>query len=430
MKRSRLLTKTRREAPVDEVADNAKLLIRAGYINKAMSGVYDFLPLGLRAMDNIMAVIREEMNAVGGQEVRMGSLQNPDLWKKSERWGGDADEVWFRSSLNAGGAVGFGWTHEEPVTDMMRNHIHSYRDLPLHPYQFQTKFRNEKRAKSGIMRTREFIMKDMYSFCADDTAHAEFYEQCADAYMRVFTRLGIGRDTYRTFASGGAFSEFSDEFQTLIGTGEDTVYVHKERRIALNKEVYSGETLKKLGIEAEELSEETAAEVGNIFTLGTRFSEALNLTYTDADGKERHPFMGCYGIGPARLLGVITEKFRRTDGDTMLLPSVVAPYTADLLALGADGAVRDAADELYTSLMNAGIPVLYDDRDVPAGEKFADHDLLGIPVRLVISEKTLASSRVEYTDGMSDEPRMLERSASAVGGAVAEYKEKEQKIYA
>ena len=202
MRQSYLGTKTRREDPVDEIAHNAKLLIRAGYIHKSMAGVYSFLPLGLRSLRAITDIIREEMDAVGGQEVAMSSLQSPDIWKKTGRWGGDSDEIWFRSAFHSGAETGFAWSHEEPAVAMMRHHIGSYRDLPCLVYQFQNKMRNEKRAKSGILRTREFLMKDLYSFCADEAQHREIYERIAGAYLKVFHRVGLGECTYRTFASG------------------------------------------------------------------------------------------------------------------------------------------------------------------------------------------------------------------------------------
>jgi prolyl-tRNA synthetase len=284
MRQSQLFTKTRKEAPSDEVAKNAQLLIRAGYIYKNMAGAYTFLPLGLRVVDKIKTIIREEMNAIGGQEMHMPSLQDPELWKKSDRWSDDNVDVWFKSELKAGGEIGFAWTHEEVATDLMRQYISSYKDLPLFAYHIQTKFRNEMRAKSGIMRTREFDMKDLYSFCATQEQHDAFYESCADAYMKVFTRIGIGDKTYKTFASGGAFSKFSHEFQTLAEAGEDVVFVNEEKGVAVNSEVLEVADLTELGVTREELIERKSIEVGNIFSLGTKFSEALGLTYQDEEG--------------------------------------------------------------------------------------------------------------------------------------------------
>ena len=412
MRQSQLGIKTRKETPVDEVSKNASLLIRAGYVHKTMAGVYSFLPLGLKAFHNIVSVIREEMNAIGGQEVSMSSLQSPSLWEASGRWSGDTDEVWFRSNLRVGGPVGFGWTHEEPMTELMRHHIYSYRDLPVYLYQFQTKFRNETRAKSGIMRTREFVMKDLYSFCSDREQHELFYEQCAKAYIKIFDRVGLGTVTYRTFASGGAFSKFSEEFQTVLESGEDTIYVHKEKKQAINKEVLSDTTLSDLGWSREDLEEKPSSEVGNIFTLGSRFSEALDLNYTTEQGDRVPAFMGCYGIGPARLLGVIAEHY--SSERALLLPESVAPFKAHLLVISEKQAIRDAAETLYTELASRGVTVLFDDRSVSAGEKFADHDLLGIPHRLVLSEKTHEVGKVEHLDRLHDRERMPSLDADAV----------------
>ncbi|MBR6097403.1 prolyl-tRNA synthetase, partial [Candidatus Saccharibacteria bacterium] len=253
MKRSQLFTKTTKTTPNDEVSNSAKLLIRAGYVYKEMAGVYDFLPLGMRVLENIMQVIREELNAIGGQEMRMTALQNKEVWEATDRWSDDVMDVWFKTKLNAGGEVGLAPTHEEPFTRLMKSYISSYKDLPVYVYQFQTKFRNELRAKSGIMRTREFMMKDLYSFSKDRAEHDAFYEKCADSYMKIFNRLGIGDDTFRTFASGGAFSKFSDEFQTLCEVGEDIIYLDREKGIAINEEVYNNQTIADLGLNKEKL---------------------------------------------------------------------------------------------------------------------------------------------------------------------------------
>ena len=405
MRQSFLSTRTRKEVPVDEVALNAQILIRAGYVHKVMAGVYNFLPLGVRSLNKIIGIIRDEMNSIGGQEVLLSSLQNPEVWKQTDRWSGDTDEVWFRTSLRVGGDVGLGWTHEEPITEMVKQYINSYRDIPFYLYQFQTKFRNEERAKSGILRTREFIMKDLYSFCSDEDEHKVFYEQCADAYTRIFQRVGIGDDTYRTFASGGAFSEFSDEFQTVLPAGEDTIYVHKERGIALNKEVYTDDVLNKLSLSRDELEEHPACEVGNIFTLGTRFSDALGLQYTDGAGDNRSVFMGSYGIGPARLLGVVIEKLGSKDG--MVLPPSVAPFDAHLIRLGESEEAEKQADDIYGALTEKGAEILYDDRSLSAGEKFAESDLIGIPRRFVISDKTHSAGKVEYKDRIAEKEKMV-----------------------
>jgi prolyl-tRNA synthetase len=375
MRQSQLFTKTRKEAPADETAKNAQLLIRAGFVNKEMAGVYTFLPLGLRVLEKINGIIREEMNAIGGQEVTMPSLQNPEVWKKTNRWDDSIVDVWFKSRLAAGGEVGFGWTHEEVVTNLMTQYISSYKDLPRYVYQIQNKFRNEMRAKSGIMRTREFLMKDLYSFSKSEAEHDAFYEACATAYMNVFNRIGIGDKTYRTFASGGAFSKFSHEFQTLAEAGEDVVYVNEEKGIAVNSEVLEVADLSELGVTREELVERKSIEVGNIFSLGTKFSEALGLTYTNETGVDTPVIMGCYGIGPARSMGTIVDLL--SDEKGIVWPESVAPYRVHLVLLNQqDGEVRDWADGIYASLVKGGAEVLYDDRDATTGNKFADSDLI------------------------------------------------------
>jgi prolyl-tRNA synthetase len=398
MKQSELFTKTRREAPTDEVAKNAQLLVRAGYIHKEMAGVYDYLPLGLRVIEKIRAIIREEMNAIGGEEVSLSALQDPEIWKATDRWDDEKVDAWFKTKLKNGNELGLGYTHEEPLTRIMTEHISSYRDLPRYVYQFQDKFRNETRAKSGIMRTREFVMKDLYSFSKDRAEHDAFYEKATQAYKNIFTRAGIGNKTYLTFSSGGSFSQYSHEFQTLCDTGEDTIYVDEQKKLAINKEVYDeSEVYEITGINKENLKEAKAIEVGNIFTLGTRFSEALGLSYKDAEGKTVPVFMGSYGIGLGRLMGAIVEVF--ADDKGLVWPESVAPFAYHLVSLGKVGdPISEIADALYTDLTNAGVEVLYDDRDMSAGQKFADSDLLGIPKRIVVGKDAVATGKFEMVD--------------------------------
>lgn len=391
MKQSQLFTKTRKEAPKDEVAKNAELLIRGGYIHKEMAGVYTYLPLGLRVLNKILTIIREEMNAIGGQEVLMTTLQDPGIWKESGRWDDAVVDNWFKTTLKSGTELGIANTHEEALTALLRQHITSYKDLPVYVYQIQTKFRNELRAKSGIMRGREFLMKDLYSFSHDEKSFREFYEQCAAAYMRIFARVGLGDRTFRTFASGGSFSKFSDEFQTLCDAGEDIIYLSEERGIAVNKEVYTDEVLAELGLRKDNLKEKKAIEVGNIFPLGERFTRALNLSVRDEKGEAFFPYMGSYGIGPGRLMGTIVESF--SDEAGIIWPDAVAPFAVHLLMLPG-GETR--AQLLQASLEKQGLDVLVDDRDCGAGTKFAEADLLGIPHRLVVSAKTEAQGMIEY----------------------------------
>lgn len=389
MRQSQLFTKTKKEAPKDEVSKNAQLLIRAGYIHKEMAGAYSFLPLGLRVLNKVISIIRDEMNMIGGQEILLTALQEKELWQKTDRWDDEKVDVWFKTALKNGTEIGLGSTHEEPVTRLMANQISSYRDLPALAYQFQTKFRNETRAKSGIMRVREFIMKDLYSFAKSEEEHERIYGSVRSAYKRIFERVGLGDRTYATFASGGIFSRYSEEFQTVSDAGEDLIYVDEKSGRALNKEVLQDDVLEDLGIKREDLVEKKSIEVGNIFTLGTRFSEPLGLKFRDETGAEHPVLMGCYGIGPGRVMGTIAETL--SDEKGLIWPESVAPFRIHLLSLGAD---QEAA-AVYEAFISSGIEVLYDDRDASAGAKFAESDLLGIPYRVVIGKRSAESGMAE-----------------------------------
>ncbi|XLQ20099.1 MAG: aminoacyl--tRNA ligase-related protein [Candidatus Moraniibacteriota bacterium] len=398
MKQSQLFTKTQKFAPKDEVSKNAQLLIRAGFIHKEMAGVYSLLPLGMRVVENIKQIVREEMNSLDASELIMSGLQNKEIWQQTNRWDDEIVDVWFKSELKNGTEVGFGWSHEEPIGDMMKSHIASFRDLPVYVYQFQTKLRNELRAKSGIMRGREFVMKDMYSFSLDEKQHDAFYNAAIDAYNRVFDRLGVGEDTFVTFATGGAFTEFSHEFQTICEAGEDVIYINREKDIAINEEVLSDETLKKLKITKDELEKVKTAEVGNIFNFGTEKGESLGLYYTDKEGKKVPVWMGSYGIGITRMMGVLVEKMADENG--LVWPENVAPFKVHLINIGED----EKAEEIYNQLQSIGVEVLWDDRDMRPGAKFADADLIGCPYRVVVSSRSLEAGGVEFkkrteTDG-------------------------------
>ena len=408
MRQSQLFTKTRREAPSDETSKNAQLLIRAGFVHKEMAGVYSYLPLGLRTLNNIVQVIREEMNATGAQELVMTALQDKELWARTDRWDDEKVDNWFKTNFKSGGETGLAITHEEPLTRIMTDHISSYRDLPAFAYQFQNKFRNELRAKSGIMRGKEFLMKDLYTFSKDEAEHADSYAKVREAYIRVFDRLGLGERTYPTFASGGIFSPFSEEFQTITDAGEDIIYVHEGKKIAVNQEVYTDDALATLGLSKDELVEKKAVEVGNIFTLGTRFSEPLGLMYTDEAGNRKPVLMGSYGIGPTRVMGTIVETLADEKG--IVWPESVAPFRFHLLNLLADDeASKKIADDLYADLQKKGMTVLYDDRSVRAGEKFADSDLIGIPWRVNVGKETAATGLVELVNRASGEMKKISR---------------------
>lgn len=402
MRQSQLFTKTRFEAPKDEVAKNAQILIRAGFIHKDMAGVYSVLPLGLRVMNKIEQIVREEMDKIGGQEISLASLQQKELWEKTNRWDDAIVDNWFKTRLKNDTELGLGFTHEEPLTEIMRDHIRSYKDLPKYAYQFQTKFRNETRAKSGILRGREFLMKDLYSFSRDEEEHNRFYNQATDAYLKVFERVGLASKTYFTFASGGIFAKFSHEFQTVTDAGEDIIYADEKKNFGVNKEVYTDEVLKEVGYSKDELVEKKTVEVGNIFTLGTRFSEPLGLTYVDENGESKPVFMGSYGIGIGRLMGTIVEVCGTDKG--MVWPESVSPFKVNLIELSqGDEEIKKKAVKLYDDFVSKGIEVLFDDRDARAGEKFADADLIGIPHRVVISKKTESAGALEYTNRITGE---------------------------
>ena len=409
MRQSQLFTKTRKETPSDEVAKNAQLLIRAGYIHKEMAGVYSYLPLGLHVMNKIIGIIREEMNAIGGQELSLTALQDPEPWKASGRWNDEAVDNWFKTKVKVGGEVGLAFTHEEPLTRIMKDHVRSYKALPFSTYQFQTKFRSEARAKSGILRTREFLMKDLYSFSRDEKEHEVFYKKAIEAYKKIFARTGIGEKTYLTFASGGSFSQYSHEFQTITDAGEDTIHLCEKCSVAVNQEIIADKSdCPECG--NKKLVKRTAVEVGNIFPLGTRYSQTFDLSYLDEKGEKKLVFMGSYGIGPGRLMGTTVELLADERG--IVWPENVAPFRVHLVSVEgkAGGTVKTAADALYATLTEKGIEVLYDDRALSPGEKFADADLLGIPIRVVVSEKTIQESRVEVKNRASGEIKLIDES--------------------
>ncbi|HOX91094.1 MAG TPA: His/Gly/Thr/Pro-type tRNA ligase C-terminal domain-containing protein [Candidatus Paceibacterota bacterium] len=408
MKQSLLFTKTQRESPSDEVSLNAELLIKAGYVYKEMSGVYSFLPLGLRVLKKIEGIIREEMNRIGGTEMKTSIFQSKDVWDKTGRWDDSVVDIWFKTKLKNGGDLGLSFTNEEAYANILKQHINSYKDLPAYPYDFKEIFRNEARSKSGILRGREFFWKALYSFSKDEEEHNVFYEKAKEAYKNIFKKVGIGHLTYLTFASGGTFSKYSHEFQTLTGAGEDTIYLDENRGLAINKEIYDDEELKFLGLKKEDLIEKKSIEVGNIFSLGTKFTEPFNLTYKDKDGREKLVIMGSYGIGLGRLMGTVVEVL--SDDRGIIWPESIAPFKIHLLSLGKDEKVLQEAENLYKELTQKGIEVLYDDReDVSAGEKFADSDLMGIPFRVIISNRTVTEGGYELKKRTEEKERIVKR---------------------
>jgi len=392
MRQSKLFTKTRREAPSDEVAKNAQLLIRGGFVHKEMAGVYSYLPLGLRVLTKIENIIREEMDAIGGQEIRMATLHPSENWKTTGGW--DAVDVLFKIQSRTEKEYALGQSEEEIVTPIAQEYALSYKDLPVAIYQIGQKYRDELRAKSGVMRGREFGMKDMYSFHETQEDFEKFYEVVKASYLKAFKRCGL--EVKVTEASGGAFSEkLSYEFMALSEAGEDDILYCNECTHCANVEVAKekeGDTCPKCG--KGTLQKARAVEVGNVFDLGTKYPKAFGFTYKDKEGKEQTPIVGCYGFGTSRLVGTIVETF--ADDRGMVWPESVAPFAVHLVSLGKPGDdVSKAADELYNRLTGAGVEVLYDDRDLRAGEKFADSDLLGIPRRIVVGKDAVATGAFE-----------------------------------
>jgi len=388
MRASEILLKTQKEASKAESL-NQQLLVRGGFVDQLSSGIFTFLPLGLRVVRKIENIIREEINAIGGVEILMPALHPKENWTTTSRW--NVPEM-FKTKGVSNKEYGLGWTHEEIVTPLARKFISSYKDLPLYIYQIQTKFRNEPRAKSGLLRLREFSMKDLYSFHENETDLNRYYEKVKTAYDKIFSCCGIGAETILTFASGGAFSKYSHEFQTITQAGEDTIYVCDSCKVAINKEI-AGPKPKCPQCGSLKLKQEKAIEVGNIFKLGERFSKPFGLEFNDAKGKKNLVQMGCYGIGPTRVFGAITEVHHDKSG--ILWPKEVAPFGVYLIVL--DGKEREA-EKIYQELEKAGVSVLLDDREESAGSKFADADLIGIPKRMVVSAKTLAKRSVELKD--------------------------------
>lgn len=399
MKMSDLVSKTTKNINQDDPSRNAQLLIRAGFVDRLMAGAYSYQPLGVRVLTKIEDIIREEMNSIGGQEILMPALQPRQIWEQTERW--DKVDVLFKLKGAGDRDFALGPTHEEVVTPLIGQYIQSYRDLPKLVYQIQTKFRNEARAKSGLLRGREFRMKDLYSFHATQQSLDEFYEKSIDAYNKIYKRCGLGDITLLTYASGGIFSKYSHEFQTITPYGEDIVYRIPNTDIAINKEVIDDRSVLEDLIpnykdgDENALEELKAIEVGNIFKLGDRFSNAFKHFYSDSDGKEQSIVMGCYGIGSSRVMGTVAECL--SDENGLYWPDEIAPYKIHLISLCNNEADISKCEEIYSKLQQQKIGVLYDDRpNVRAGEKFSDADLIGVPHRATISAKTLKENCLEY----------------------------------
>jgi len=431
MLQSKLFYKTTKNKTASADSVSHDLLVRAGYIDQLMAGVYSFLPLGFKVLKNIENIIRKNMVEVSGQEILMPVLQPKENWQKTGRW--DSLDILFKVKGNGDKEYALGPTHEEVVSPLAKRFVFSYKDLPFSVFQIQTKFRDELRTKSGILRTREFLMKDLYSFHATQEDLDKYYQVVAKVYDKIFKECGIGKMTYRTFASGGSFSKYSEEFQTITEAGEDIIYICKKCKTAINKEIFknisiarSDEELKTSALNSSSLSrseiksetpncpnckgndfeEKKAVEVGNIFKMGTKFSIPFDLKFTDRDGHDKSVLMGCYGIGLGRLMGATVEASNDERG--IIWPKSVAPFSVHLIQVENNLKVKKSAEKLYKDLQKENVDILYDDRqEKSAGEKFADADLIGIPYRVVVSEKTLKENSVEVKERGKDKARLV-----------------------
>ncbi|MBI4281176.1 hypothetical protein HY628_03185 [Candidatus Uhrbacteria bacterium] len=406
MRYSQLFAKTEKTAPHEAESINAQLLCRGGFVNQLAAGIYTYLPLGLRVMEKIRQIIRQEMNVLGGQEILMPALTPKELWIATGRW--DEIDVLFKLEGHGEKEYALGSTHEEVVTPLVKRYVRSYRDLPLAVYQIQTKFRNEPRAKSGLLRGREFLMKDLYSFHLSEDDFLRFYELAKQAYLKIFSRCGLRALIVE--ASGGVFSKYSHEFQVATPAGEDIVFVC-DCGFAQNREIAGlgdGDPCPSCG---KKVRQEKTIEVGNIFPLKTRFTDAFDFKLAGPDGEMLPILMGCYGIGLSRVMGAIVEVHH--DGAGIVWPKSVAPFAVHLMGLSAkdeivNAQVETTVESLYDSLTREEkMEALYDDRQVSAGEKFADADLVGIPLRLVVSERTLKEDAVEWKPRSESEGRLV-----------------------
>ncbi len=401
MRYSKLFGKTTKTTIADAESINAKFLTQGGFVDQEMAGVYTWLPLGLHVLRNVEQIVREEMNALGALEVFMPSLQPKEYWEKTKRWEGV--DILFKLQSQTEKEYALGCTHEEVVTPLVQKFIHSYKEIPVAVYQINTKFRDELRAKSGVLRGREFRMKDMYSFHTSQEDLENFYHRALQAYVKVFSRCGI--DVKVVQASGGIFtSKVSHEFQAITPAGEDVLIACESCSFGQNSEIATvkeGEACPQCG---GKLIKTKGIEVGNIFDLGTKYTDAFEFDVNNAEGSQQRLLMGCYGIGTSRLVGAIVETFHDEKG--IIWPESVAPYKVHLVSLGNDESVKQEVEKLYTELLAKNIEVLFDDREASAGAKLADADLIGIPWRVVVSKKTLEQGSVEVKKRNESEAQM------------------------
>lgn len=407
MKLSQNFVKTAKQVGHEEVAKNAQLLIRWGFLDKWMAWIYSYLPMWIRVISKIKNIVNDEMLNLWSQEILMSSIQNKEIWEKTDRWSDENVDIWFKSKLKNWADIGLAWSHEEPITQMVKSHISSYKDLPVYVHQFQNKMRNEIRAKSWIMRCREFIMKDMYSYSEDENQHMEFYNKVIDVYNKIYSKLWIWDITYVTSASGWVFTDkFSHEFQTICDAWEDNIYVHNDWKIALNEEIFDDETLLKMWFKKEEFTKQKTAEVWNIFTFGVGKCEELDLFFIDQNSNKKWVYLWSYGIWISRLMGVIVEIF--SDEKGIVWPENIAPYKYVIIPIWNKWISK--SEEIYDSMLKKWIEVVLDDRKESPWFKLKDADLIGYPYQIVVSDKTMENSEnvVELIKRSSGEKLLLD----------------------
>jgi prolyl-tRNA synthetase len=408
MRYSRLFGKTSRIAPKEAQASSHKLLAKGGFVDQLAAGIYTFLPIGWRVHSKIENIIREEMNRLGGQEFSMPTLAPKTLWQETGRWK-SIDPPLFTTRDRHDKEYALGPTHEEVITDLARRYVKSYKDLPFSAYQIQDKFRNELRATGGLLRTREFFMKDLYSFHANESDFRAFFKKAIEAYEKIFERVGL--KTLVSQASGGSIGgDITYEFQVPASVGEDLVFFCKDCGYAINKQFAEEKKVKNTCPECKgKLSETNAIEAGQVFSLGTKYSKSMGANFTDKDGKVKPLVMGCYGIGIGRLMSAIVEVFNDEKG--IIWPEKVAPFSTHLVSIGSDSKITKKANEIYEKLSKKGEEVLYDDREESPGVKLADVDLIGIPQRMVVSENTLKKDSVEVKNRSETSSKLVKISS-------------------
>lgn len=402
MLQSKLFTKTKKQAPKGAEAISHKYLTRGDFIDQTAAGIYSFLPLGWLVCKKIENIIREEMNNLGGQELFMPTLVPQNLWQETKRWE-TIEPPLFRVKDRHKKEFGLGSTHEEVITDLVRKRVDSYRDIPLYLYQIQNKFRNEIRATGGLLRVREFIMKDLYSFNTDKKESMDFYSKAKEAYLKIFKRCGL-EVTAVEADSGTIGGNLSHEYILFAETGEDKILVCSKCGYGANIE--KAGDIKRCPNCQSLLEKKNGIEIGHTFYLGTKYSEIMKAEFINKAGEKKPIIMGCYGIGVGRLMAAVVEYSHDKNG--IIWPKKIAPFQVHLISLGADNKIKDASDKIYNDLQKNNIEILYDDRsDKSAGEKLAEADLIGIPIRLVISEKTLAEDSVEIKKRGESKERLI-----------------------